>query len=77
MRSYQSRFGECVNGVCEISTTRQSAITGLLSVGAVIGAVGSGSIANKVSLAIRLHQSSLLTVSSVCDSHVLPLSVSI
>lgn len=49
MTSYQERFGECVNGVCTISTTRQSAITGLLSVGAVIGAVTSGSIANRVS----------------------------
>lgn len=58
MASYQSRFGECANGVCEISTTRQSAITGLLSVGAVIGAVGSGSIANKVSCASH--------VSSIC-----------
>jgi SP family sugar:H+ symporter-like MFS transporter len=50
MASYQQRFGECSNGVCAISTTRQSAITGLLSVGAVIGAVSSGSIANKFGL---------------------------
>lgn len=50
MQSYQSRFGECVDGVCTLSTTRQSAITGLLSVGAVIGAVGSGNIANRVRL---------------------------
>lgn len=50
MASYQRAFGECANGVCEISTTRQSAISGLLSVGAVIGAVGSGSIANRVRL---------------------------
>lgn len=49
MSKYQERFGECVDGVCTLSTTRQSAITGLLSVGAVIGAVGSGSIADRVS----------------------------
>lgn len=49
MRSYQQRFGECsAAGVCELTATRQSAITGLLSVGAVIGAVGSGSIASRV-----------------------------
>lgn len=49
MSKYQERFGECIDGVCTLSTTRQSAITGLLSVGAVIGAVGSGSIADRVS----------------------------
>lgn len=50
MSKYQERFGECVDGVCTLSTTRQSAITGLLSVGAVIGAVGSGSIADRFGL---------------------------
>lgn len=50
MESYQRRFGECVDGVCTLSTTRQSAITGLLSVGAVLGAVGSGSIADRFGL---------------------------
>ncbi|WVF65292.1 hypothetical protein IAT40_000016 [Kwoniella sp. CBS 6097] len=51
MESYQRRFGECdANGLCMLSTTRQSAITGLLSVGAVIGAVGSGSIADRFGL---------------------------
>jgi SP family sugar:H+ symporter-like MFS transporter len=50
MRAYQRRFGECdLGGTCVISTTRQSAITGLLSAGAVIGAVGSGGIAARVS----------------------------
>lgn len=57
MPAYQRRFGEFQGGEYVISTTRQSAITGLLSVGAVIGAVSSGSIASKVSktagLAIR------------------------
>ncbi|WWC90948.1 uncharacterized protein L201_005886 [Kwoniella dendrophila CBS 6074] len=51
MDSYQRRFGECdAMGVCHLSTTRQSAITGLLSVGATIGAVGSGTIADKFGL---------------------------
>ncbi|AAW44539.1 hexose transport-related protein, putative [Cryptococcus deneoformans JEC21] len=50
MSKYQERFGECIDGVCTLSTTRQSAITGLLSVGAVIGAVGSGSIADRFGL---------------------------
>ncbi|ORY29639.1 putative hexose transport-related protein [Naematelia encephala] len=51
MPSYINRFGECdAAGVCAISTTRQSAITGLLSVGAVIGAVGSGSLSNMFGL---------------------------
>lgn len=50
MPKYQERFGECVDGVCTLSTTRQSAITGLLSVGAVIGAVGSGTVADRVSV---------------------------
>ncbi len=49
MPAYQRRFGEFQGGEYVISTTRQSAITGLLSVGAVIGAVSSGSIASKVS----------------------------
>lgn len=49
MSKYQERFGECVDGICTLSTTRQSAITGLLSVGAVIGAVGSGTVADRVS----------------------------
>lgn len=49
MPKYQERFGECVDGICTLSTTRQSAITGLLSVGAVIGAVGSGTVADRVS----------------------------
>jgi SP family sugar:H+ symporter-like MFS transporter len=49
MDAYQRRFGTCVDGICTLSTTRQSAITGLLSTGATIGAVTSGSIANKVS----------------------------
>lgn len=48
MPKYQERFGECVDGICTLSTTRQSAITGLLSVGAVIGAVGSGTVADRV-----------------------------
>lgn len=53
MASYQRRFGECdAAGVCTISTTRQSAISGLLSVGAVIGAVGSGSVANRLGLRV-------------------------
>ncbi|WVQ81832.1 hypothetical protein IAT38_003959 [Cryptococcus sp. DSM 104549] len=51
MDAYQRRFGECdASGVCALSTTRQSAITGLLSVGAVIGAVGSGSISDRLGL---------------------------
>jgi hypothetical protein len=57
MASYQRRFGECdAAGICALSTTRQSAITGLLSVGAVIGAVGSGSIAARVSIAHPYHR---------------------
>jgi SP family sugar:H+ symporter-like MFS transporter len=53
MESYQRRFGTCdASGVCSLSTTRQSAITGLLSVGAVIGAVGSGSVANRFGLRV-------------------------
>lgn len=51
MDAYQRRFGSCdAAGVCSLSTTRQSAITGLLSVGAVIGAVGSGSVADRFGL---------------------------
>ncbi|WVR08832.1 hypothetical protein IAU60_005890 [Kwoniella sp. DSM 27419] len=51
MASYQKRFGECdAAGMCVLTSTRQSAITGLLSVGAVIGAVGSGSIADRFGL---------------------------
>ncbi|XAO26012.1 hypothetical protein I312_104845 [Cryptococcus bacillisporus CA1280] len=50
MPKYQERFGECVDGICTLSTTRQSAITGLLSVGAVIGAVGSGTVADRFGL---------------------------
>ncbi|KAK1922999.1 hexose transporter [Papiliotrema laurentii] len=50
MDAYQRRFGTCVDGICTLSTTRQSAITGLLSTGATIGAVTSGSIANKIGL---------------------------
>ncbi|OCF78908.1 hexose transporter [Kwoniella mangroviensis CBS 8886] len=51
MDSYQRRFGVCdASGVCTLGTTRQSAITGLLSVGATIGAVGSGSIADRFGL---------------------------
>ncbi|WVQ72697.1 hypothetical protein IAR50_002257 [Cryptococcus sp. DSM 104548] len=51
MSQYQSRFGTCdAAGVCALSTTRQSAITGLLSVGATIGAVGSGSVADRFGL---------------------------
>lgn len=51
MEAYQRRFGECdATGACFISTTRQSAITGLLSTGATIGAVSSGAIADRVSL---------------------------
>ncbi|WVO14431.1 hypothetical protein L204_102064 [Cryptococcus depauperatus] len=51
MRRYQERFGTCDSaGVCSLSTTRQSAITGLLSVGATIGAVGSGFIADRLGL---------------------------
>ncbi|ODN92108.1 hexose transporter [Cryptococcus wingfieldii CBS 7118] len=51
MSQYQSRFGTCdASGICSLSTTRQSAITGLLSVGATIGAVGSGSIADRFGL---------------------------
>jgi SP family sugar:H+ symporter-like MFS transporter len=45
---YQQRFGE--NGV--LTPTRQSAITGLLSVGAVIGAVGAGSVADRIGLRV-------------------------
>ncbi|WWD21400.1 hypothetical protein CI109_105885 [Kwoniella shandongensis] len=51
MAPYQRRFGTCdAAGLCALSTTRQSAITGLLSVGATIGAVGSGSIADRLGL---------------------------
>ncbi|WRT69327.1 uncharacterized protein IL334_006311 [Kwoniella shivajii] len=51
MDSYQRRFGTCdAAGACVLTTTRQSAITGLLSVGATIGAVGSGTIADKFGL---------------------------
>jgi len=51
MEAYQRRFGEPsgAGGAYVISTTRQSAITGLLATGATIGAVGSGFIADKVS----------------------------
>ncbi|KAK8843946.1 hypothetical protein IAR55_006738 [Kwoniella newhampshirensis] len=51
MSAYQRRFGTCdAAGICALSTTRQSAITGLLSVGATIGAVGSGTVASKLGL---------------------------
>lgn len=50
MDAYKNRFGSCdAAGVCALSTTRQSAVTGLLSLGATIGAVCSGYISNKVS----------------------------
>jgi len=51
MGAYQRRFGEPSGpgGAYVISTTRQSAITGLLATGATIGAVGSGFIADRVS----------------------------
>ena len=51
MEAYQRRFGEPsgAGGAYVISTTRQSAITGLLATGATIGAVGSGFIADRVS----------------------------
>lgn len=51
MGAYQRRFGEPSGpgGSYIISTTRQSAITGLLATGATIGAVGSGFIADRVS----------------------------
>lgn len=53
MEAYQRRFGQCdPNGTCYISTTRQSAITGLLSTGATIGAVSSGAIADRVSFSM-------------------------
>lgn len=49
MDAYKNRFGECdAAGVCALSTTRQSAVTGLLSLGATFGAVCSGYVSNKV-----------------------------
>lgn len=57
MSAYQRRFGEvCAGGDYCISTTRQSAITGLLATGATIGAVSSGFIADKVCFGISLLQ---------------------
>lgn len=50
MDSYNARFGEPTGSGNVIGTTRQSVITGMLSVGAVIGAVGSGSVASKFGL---------------------------
>ncbi|KAL7422677.1 hypothetical protein Q5752_001968 [Cryptotrichosporon argae] len=51
MDSYKQRFGDCDStGTCTISTTRQSAITGMLSLGAIFGAVGSGAIADRLGL---------------------------
>ncbi|KAK4686949.1 MFS transporter, SP family, sugar:H+ symporter, partial [Tremellales sp. Uapishka_1] len=51
MPQYQKNFGTCdAAGTCTISTTRESAITGLLSVGAVIGAVGSGYVSDRIGL---------------------------
>ena len=71
MEAYQQRFGEPAGpgGAYIISTTRQSAITGLLATGATIGAVSSGFIADKVSKA-ALRQGCLLMISSVLRRHV-------
>jgi hypothetical protein len=62
MEAYQRRFGEPAGpgGAYIISTTRQSAITGLLATGATIGAVSSGFIANKVSQAADLTERLLM-----------------
>jgi hypothetical protein len=52
MDNFKERFGTCdAAGVCALSTTRQSAFTGLLSLGAIFGAVCAGTIADKVSCA--------------------------
>ncbi len=49
MARYQARFGVCdANGACTLPTQRQSTITGILSVGAFLGALSSGVIAGRV-----------------------------
>lgn len=53
MQTYASRFGVCdAAGVCALPTIRQSTITGILSVGAFLGALGSGSVADKIGLRV-------------------------
>jgi SP family sugar:H+ symporter-like MFS transporter len=51
MQQYSRRFGVCdAAGLCSMPTKRQSIITGILSIGAFIGALSSGAIASRVSV---------------------------
>jgi SP family sugar:H+ symporter-like MFS transporter len=47
--TFKNKFGSCdAAGNCALSITRQSSFTGLLSLGAIFGAVSAGSIADRV-----------------------------
>ncbi|KAL1407813.1 hypothetical protein Q8F55_007248 [Vanrija albida] len=50
MSAYKERFGTCHDGICALSTMRQSSFTGLLCLGALVGAVGAGSISERIGL---------------------------
>jgi len=51
MQQYSRRFGTCDDsGFCSMPTNRQSLITGILSIGAFIGALSAGPISGRIGL---------------------------
>ncbi|KAL7412573.1 hexose transporter [Mrakia frigida] len=51
MPDFQARFGTCTaDGVCAVASERQSVITGIFSIGCLVGALIAGNIATRIGL---------------------------